>query len=81
MKNTDLKTVTLTKLCKLHGISMPKECSLTEQFQKAFPSAIYDDEAQEWRMTWEKGAYAESNAQLETFFTENGVALSHVDKC
>lgn len=31
MNNTELKTVTLTKLCKLHGISMPKECVLTEQ--------------------------------------------------
>jgi hypothetical protein len=32
-------------------------------------------------MVWKKGTYAESNARLEAFFAENGVAISHVDKC
>ncbi|RFC67415.1 hypothetical protein [Mesorhizobium denitrificans] len=73
--------VTLTKMCELHGIDMPRNGDLAERFQKAFPTAAYDDGAGEWRMVWKKGSYAESNARLETFFAENGVDVSHVDKC
>ncbi len=75
------KPVTLTKMCELHGIDMPREGALAEQFKKTFPTAGYDDTAGEWRMVWKKGTYAESNARLEAFFAENGVAITHVDKC
>lgn len=75
------KPVTLTKMCELHGIDLPSNGDLSERFQKAFPSAQYDKAAGEWRMVWKKGTYAESNARLEAFFAENGISVSHVDKC
>lgn len=78
---TTSKHVTLMKLCELHVIDMPRDGDLAEQFRKTFPTAAYDDEAGEWRMVWKKGTYAESNARLEAFFNEKGVAFSHVDKC
>lgn len=73
--------VVLTKMCELHGIGLPRSGPLVERFQTAFPTASYDDDAREWRMVWKKGTYAESNANLEAFFAQNGVAISHVDKC
>lgn len=81
MTATISKPVTLTKMCELHGIDMQRHGPLAERFQKAFPTAAYDDAASEWRMVWKKGTYAESNARLEAFFAENEVAVSHVDKC
>ncbi|MGB3390483.1 MAG: hypothetical protein WBA88_21175 [Pseudaminobacter sp.] len=81
MTATISKSVTLTKMCELHGIGLPREGALAEQFQKAFASAVYDDAAGEWRMVWKKGTYADSNARLEAFFAENGIPVSHVDKC
>lgn len=75
------KPVTLTKMCELHGIDMPRSGELADRFNKAFPTASYDEDAREWRMVWKKGTYAESNARLEAFFAENGVDVSHVDKC
>ena len=81
MTATISKPVTLTKMCELHGIDMPRDGALAQSFQEAFPSAGYDVEAGEWRMVWKKGTYADSNARLEAFFAENGVAVSHVDKC
>ncbi|MBN9439580.1 hypothetical protein [Bosea sp. (in: a-proteobacteria)] len=81
MNETVSTPVTLTKMCELHGIGLPRGGALVERFEQAFPSAGYDDVAGEWRMVWKKGTYAESNARLEAFFTENGVAISHVDKC
>lgn len=80
MKDSGLH-VTLTKMCELHAIDMPRNGELAEHFQLAFPSANYDEEADEWRMLWKKGTYAESNARLEAFFSERGVVFSHVDKC
>lgn len=80
MKDSELH-VTLTKMCELHAIRMPRKGELTKNFQLAFPTARYDEKAGEWRMVWKKGAYAESNARLETFFSERGVTFSHVDKC
>jgi len=78
---TASKPVTLTKMCELHGVAIPPTGELAERFHTAFPSASYDDEAGEWRMVWKKGGYAESNARLEAFFAENGLDISHVDKC
>lgn len=75
------KPVTLTKMCELHGIGLPRDSALVERFQEVFPTASYDDVAGEWRMVWKKGTYAESNARLEAFFAENGIAVSHVNKC
>jgi hypothetical protein len=79
MKSAD--HVTLTKMCELHAIGMPRDGDLAEQFRQAFPTAVYDGEAGEWRMVWKKGTYADSNARLESFFSERGVSFSHVDKC
>lgn len=81
MTNAGAKQVTLTKMCELHSIAMPRDGDLAERFQKAFPTASFDEPASEWRMVWKKGTYAESNARLEAFFRENGVSISHVDKC
>lgn len=81
MSDVVSKPVVLTKMCELHGIGMPREGELAARFGKAFPTASYDDAAGEWRMVWKKGSYAESNARLVAFFTENGVDVSHVDKC
>ena len=81
MTDASEKHVTLTKMCELHAIAMPRDGDLAERFQKAFPAASFDDAASEWRMVWKKGTYAESNARLEAFFGENGVPVSHVDKC
>lgn len=81
MSETAQKTVTLTKMCELHGIDLPRESDLAARFQQAFPSAGYDDEAGEWRMVWKKGSYAESNARLEAFFAENAVPVAHLDRC
>ncbi len=75
------KPVTLTKMCELHGIGLPREGVLADRFREAFPAASYDDGAGEWRMVWKKGTYAESNARLEAFFAENGIEVSHVDRC
>ncbi|MFV0492641.1 MAG: hypothetical protein ACK5M4_12565 [Pseudorhodobacter sp.] len=75
------ETVTLTKMCELHGIATPRTGALADKFQAAFPAATYDEKAGEWRMVWKKGSYAESNAKLEAFFTENGVAITQVDRC
>ncbi|WP_313350584.1 hypothetical protein [Paracoccus sp. (in: a-proteobacteria)] len=77
----DAGTVTLTKMCLKHGIDMPREGKLAARFQTAFPAAHYDEEAGEWRMEWKKGSFAESNARLEAFFAENGVSISHIDRC
>ncbi|MGB3388162.1 MAG: hypothetical protein WBA88_09305 [Pseudaminobacter sp.] len=79
--STTTKAVALTKMCELHGIALPKEGALVDQFSKAFPTAAYDESAKEWRMVWKKGTYAESNARLEAFFAENGVDVTHIDKC
>lgn len=81
MSATVSKPVTLTKMCELHGIAMPRDGALTERFQEIFPTARYDEAAGEWRMVWKKGTYAESNARLEAFFAENGVAVAHIDRC
>lgn len=81
MTKTLPQTVTLTKMCLLHGIDLPREGSLAESFGTAFPTAAYDEAAGEWRMEWKKGTYAESNGRLEEFFRENGVAVSHIDRC
>jgi len=81
MKDSDATHVTLTKMCELHAIDMPRSGVLAEQFKQAFPSAAYDDDARQWRMVWKKGTYAESNARLETFFAERGVSVSHIDRC
>lgn len=75
------KPVTLTKMCELHVIDMPQQGTLAERFQTTFPTAGYDESTGQWRMVWKKGTYAESNARLEAFFDENGVAVTHVDKC
>lgn len=75
------QTVTLTKMCEMHGIALPRDGSLVERFAQAFPAASYDEAAGEWRMVWRKGTYAESNACLEEFFRDNAVAVSHVDRC
>lgn len=77
----DARTVTLTKMCLKHGIAIPRAGALAAGFQATFPTAHYDDEAGEWRMEWKKGGFAESNARLEAFFAESGVAVVHVDKC
>lgn len=50
MKNAELLHVTLTKMCELHAIDMPRNGELAEHFQLAFPSASYDEDAGEWRM-------------------------------
>lgn len=81
MTDADSKNVTLTKMCELHAIKMPRDGELAERFQNAFPAASYDAAAGEWRMVWKKGTYADSNARLENFFHENGVSFTHVDKC
>lgn len=81
MKDAASTQVTLTKMCELHSIAMPRDGALAEQFQQAFPTAAYSEEAGEWRMVWKKGTYADSNARLEAFFFERGVSVSHVDKC
>lgn len=81
MVESNSESVVLTKMCELHGIAMPREGALAERFGVAFPTATFDDAAGEWRMVWKKGTYAESNARLEAFFAENGVAVSHVDRC
>ncbi len=73
--------VALTKMCELHGIAIPPAGELAERFSKAFPAASYDAEAGEWRMAWKKGSYTESNARLEAFFAENGLDVSHIDRC
>lgn len=75
------KPVTLTKMCELHGIDIPQSGDLASRFKESFLSAEYSDEAGEWRMVWKKGTYADSNAKLEAFFAEQGVAVSHIDKC
>lgn len=74
-------SVTLTKMCELHSIAMPREGALADKFQAAFPAAAFDDNAGEWRMVWKKGSFAESNARLEAFFAENGVSTTQVDRC
>lgn len=81
MNETVTKPVILTKMCELHGIDMPKSGALADRFAQAFPTAGYDNEAGEWRMVWKKGTYKDSNAKLEAFFAENGVSVTHVDKC
>lgn len=81
MKDAASLNVTLTKMCELHGIAMPRDGALAEQFQQAFPAASYSDEAGEWRMAWKKGTYKDSNSRLESFFSERGVSFTHVDKC
>ncbi len=81
MTSTTSKSVTLTKMCELHGIALPRDGAVSARFQEAFPAAQYDEAAGEWRMVWKKGSYAESNARLEAFFAENGIAVSHVNKC
>ena len=81
MGDDNAKQVTLTKMCELHSIAMPRNGDLAERFQRAFPTASFDESASEWRMVWKKGTYAESNARLEAFFRENGVSFSHIDKC
>jgi hypothetical protein len=81
MTDAGAKQVILTKMCELHSIAMPRDGDLAERFQKVFPTATFDESASEWRMVWKKGTYAESNARLEAFFRENGVPVSHVDKC
>lgn len=81
MTDVSDKHVTLTKMCELHSIAMPRDGELAEKFQNAFPTAAFDDTAREWRMVWKKGTYAESNARLEAFFQENGVSVGHIDKC
>lgn len=78
---TQTREVTLTKRCKIHGIDLPREGSLTERFLSAFPEARFDDEAGEWRIDWEKGHFAESNARIEAFFADQGAEITHVDKC
>lgn len=75
------KPVTLTKRCKIHGIDLPRDSALTSLFRETYPEASFDDGSNEWRIAWEKGHFAESNARLETFFAANGVSVSHVDKC
>lgn len=79
--DTITRSVTLTKLCKLHGIGLPRSGSFTEIFCKAFPESFFDEENQEWRIVWEKGHYAESNARLEAFFNSHGVNITHIDRC
>jgi hypothetical protein len=81
MSGTSTKQVTLTKMCELHSIAMPRDGDLAESFQKAFPTASFDEAAGEWRMVWKKGTYADSNARLEAFFRDNGVSVAHVDRC
>lgn len=81
MTDTLSKQVVLTKMCELHVIDMPRDGTIAERFQKAFPTASYDEAAGQWRMVWKKGTYAEFNARLEAFFRENDVAFSHADKC
>lgn len=81
MSEIEQKTVTLTKMCELHGIDLPAEGDLAARFQRTFPAASYDDEAGEWRLVWKKGSYAESNARLEAFFAENAVPVAHLDRC
>jgi hypothetical protein len=78
---TATKPVTLTKMCKLHGIDLPREGSLAQQFQAKFPDASFDAAANEWRLVWEKGHFAESNARLEAFFASQGVGVIHIDRC
>jgi hypothetical protein len=75
------RPVTLTKLCKLHGVDLPKTGAFTEVFCKAFPEAFFDEANNEWRITWEKGHFAESNARLAAFFESQGVSIMHVDRC
>ncbi len=77
----DVQTVTLIKRCLRHGIEMPRQGALAARFQTAFPAASYDSEAGEWQMEWKKGHFAESNDRLEAFFADNGVAVTHVNKC
>ncbi len=74
-------TVPLTKMCELHGIGLPREGALADRFQAAFPAASFDEQAGEWRMVWKKGSFADSNARLEAFFAENGVATTQIDRC
>lgn len=75
------KPVTLTKMCELHGIGLSREGELADSFRSAFPAASWDEKAGEWRMVWKKGSFAESNARLEAFFAENGVATTPIDRC
>lgn len=75
------QSVTLTKMCELHSIAMPREGALADSFKAAFPTAAFDEKAGEWRMVWKKGSFAESNARLEAFFAENGVSTTQVDRC
>lgn len=79
--STLTQSVTLTKRCKIHGIDLPTEGTLTSRFTEAFPEAFYDEEAAEWRIRWEKGHFAESNARIEGFFSDQGVSTVQVDKC
>ena len=52
MTDASEKHVTLTKMCELHSIAMPRDGELAERFQKAFPTAAFDESAHEWRMVW-----------------------------
>ncbi|MBP7002771.1 hypothetical protein [Amaricoccus sp.] len=79
--DTITQPVTLTKRCKIHGIDLPREGARTARFLEAFPEAFYDEEAGEWRIVWEKGHFAESNARIEAFFADNGVSTVQVDRC
>lgn len=45
--NDSVLHVTLTKMCELHAIDIPRSGELAEHFQLAFPSASYDEEAGE----------------------------------
>ena len=75
------KTVILTKRCELPTMDLPREGALIDAFRQVFPTALYNDEAAEWHMVWKRGTYAESNARLESFFSDHGVEVVHVNKC
>lgn len=74
-------TVTLTKRCKLHGISLPESGSVTQSFQAAFPDAIFNEEKQEWQVRWERETFEDFQRCLDDFFEKNSVMIDHIDKC
>lgn len=74
--------VTLIKRCLRHGIRLEEGADdLQVAFTTRFPEARHDADLREWVIAWEKGHFAESNATLEGFFTDQGEPITRIDEC
>lgn len=71
--------VTRTRCCETRGIDPPRAGPLTAPSRGAFPGAAFYEDAGEWRILWEKGPFAESNAR--DLFASIGIDIIQVDKC